>query len=81
VIVFVTLTRQKSDVCVVVVSTISSFVFVTLQVVAESNVLGRSVLVMVRFEPGTVDMMVRFDVRKAVEAAIVSVVVTVRFWP
>ena len=81
VIVFVMLTLQKSEVCVVVVSTISSFVFVTLQVTFDSRVLGRIVLVMVRFEPGTVDVMVRFEVRSAVEAAIVSVVVTVKFCP
>ena len=81
VIVFVILTLQKSEVWVVVVSTISSFVLVTLQVAADSKVLGRSVLVIVRFEPGTVDVAVRFDVRNAVEAAIVSVVVTVKFSP
>jgi hypothetical protein len=81
VIVFVILTLQKRDVRVLVVSTISSLVLVTLQVAAESKVLGRRVLVMVRFEPGTVDVTVRFDGRNAVEAAMVCVVVTVRFWP
>jgi transketolase len=79
VMVFVVENLQKKEVCVLVVSMILSFVFVAIQVEAEKNVVGTRVVVMVRFEPGIVEVTVRFDVRKAVEGGIDSVVVMVKF--
>jgi hypothetical protein len=56
------------------------FVFVATQLEAEKRVVGTSVVVTVIYEPGRVEVTIRFDVRKAAEAGIVSVVVMVSFW-
>ncbi len=60
---------------------ILSFVFVAvaMQVEAEQNVVGTMVVVIVRFEPGIVEVTVRLGVKKAVEGGIDSVAVMVKF--